>query len=107
MTDEERSGLIGHIAFHPEGGDIIPDTDGIRKLRWDRPGMGTRSGLRVIYFFYDLNMPVYLLAVYPKSQKIDLTQDEKSNMRHLAKAVARAGYERMVKTRKIEDWSKT
>lgn len=89
LTDEEVSELIGHIAFNPTNGDLIPDTGGLRKLRWRLPGRGTRSGARVIYLFHDLNMPLYLLAVYPKNEKIDLTTDEKRELRHWAKTTIR------------------
>ncbi len=94
LTEEELSELIGHVAFNPTGGDLMPDTGGLRKLRWRLSGHGTRSGARIIYFFYDLNMPLYLLAAYSKSEKIDLTKGEKKEMRQLAKALVRASYSR-------------
>jgi len=36
LSDEERSALLGHLAQHPDAGDVIPETGGIRKLRWGR-----------------------------------------------------------------------
>jgi hypothetical protein len=89
ITEDELSQIIGHVAFHPEGGDLIQGAGGIRKLRWDRPGMGKSGGLRVIYFFHDLNMPLYLLAVYPKSQKSNITDSEKAIMGKLTKELIR------------------
>ena len=49
-TDDEREAFIDFIAADPNAGDVIPGADGARKLRWQRPGMGKRSGARVIYF---------------------------------------------------------
>lgn len=46
--EEERSAFVDFIAANPEAGDVIPDTGGIRKLRWSRPGTGKRGGVRVI-----------------------------------------------------------
>lgn len=94
IPEDELSQIIGHVAFHPEGGDLIQGTGGVRKLRWDRRGMGKSGGLRVIYFFHDLNMPLYLLSVYPKNQKENISDAEKSDMQHLTKAIVRAWRER-------------
>ncbi len=37
-TEEERQDFIDYIARNPEAGDVIPDTGGIRKVRWGRQG---------------------------------------------------------------------
>ncbi len=89
LPEDELSQIIGHVAFHPEGGELIPGTGGIRKLRWDRPGMGKSGGLRIIYFFHDLNMPLYLLSVYPKNKKGTITDAEKNAMQTATKAIVR------------------
>jgi hypothetical protein len=47
--DEERNAFVDFIAANPETGDVIPDSGGIRKVRWSRPGTGKRGGVRVIY----------------------------------------------------------
>jgi len=59
-------------------------TGGIRKLRWARAGRGKSSGVRVIYYFYDDSMPLYLLAVFGKNEKANLSKEERNR---LAKAV--------------------
>lgn len=43
-----RAELIWFLAMNPDAGDIIPDTGGLRKLRWALPGRGKRGGARVI-----------------------------------------------------------
>ena len=75
---------MNFIARTPEAGDVIPNTGGVRKLRWGRAGMGKRGGTRVIYFYHDANRPLYLLMVYAKAQREDLTPDEKRTARMLA-----------------------
>ena len=62
-------------------GDIIPDTGGLRKIRWKGSGKGKRGGARVIYYFYDENHPIYLLFAYSKNVQTDLTQHEKELLR--------------------------
>ena len=65
------------IGTNPEAGDMIPGTGGVRKIRWLGSGRGKRGGVRVIYYFYNENHPVYLLFAYPKNVQVDLTASEK------------------------------
>ncbi len=80
-TDEDRDEFVDHIAADPDAGDVVPDTGGLRKIRWSRPGTGKRGGVRVIYFYHDDSMPLYLLLIYAKAQKEDWTPDEKRHAR--------------------------
>ncbi len=50
LSDEERAALLGHLAQRPDAGAVIPETGGIRKLRWGARGKGKRGGVRVIYY---------------------------------------------------------
>ncbi|MEW8321914.1 MAG: type II toxin-antitoxin system RelE/ParE family toxin [Candidatus Thiodiazotropha taylori] len=59
-------------------------TGGIRKLRWARQGGGKSGGIRVIYYFHNESMPLYLLAAFGKNEKANLSTEEK---RILEKAV--------------------
>ena len=47
--DAERDEFIVWLAEHPDAGDVMAATGGLRKVRWSRPGMGKRGGVRVIY----------------------------------------------------------
>lgn len=76
-SEEELAALVDHLAHNPEDGDIIPGTGGVRKLRWGKTSAGKRGGTRVIYFYYNLGCPLYLLLAYTKAQATDLTADEK------------------------------
>ena len=85
-TGEERvagSALRKGDCVICEAGDVIPDTGGVRKVRWSRAGMGKRGGARVIYFYHDDTMPLYLLLAYAKAQRENLTPDEKRQVRAL------------------------
>jgi hypothetical protein len=89
FSDDERDELADFIAANPHFGKIIPGTGGVRKIRWRARGHGKRGGARVIYYFRDLNMPVFLLAVYAKGEKLDLSAGEKDQVRRLVDHLVR------------------
>lgn len=89
FTDQEREDLSDFVSANPVFGDVIPGTGGIRKLRWRARGGGKRSGARVIYYFRDLNMPVFLLAVYAKGEKMNLTMHERELMQRVVETLVR------------------
>jgi hypothetical protein len=89
LSDEEVEGLIAYLSKHPDEGAIMPDTGGVRKLRWATQGRGKRGGARIIYYFRDLNMPLYLLTAYGKGEKINLKQREKADMRKIVEALVK------------------
>ena len=77
LSESEHDQLIDWLAMNPDAGDIIQGTNGVRKTRWGYDGKGKRGGLRIIYYFRDLNMPIYVIAVYKKNEKLNLTAQEK------------------------------
>jgi len=79
--DDERHEFVSFIAANPEAGDVIPETGGVRKVRWSRPGIGKRGGVRVLYFYHDARRPLYLLMVCAKARKEDLSPAEKRIVR--------------------------
>jgi hypothetical protein len=89
-SDNDRSAFVDFIAANPEEGEVIAETGGIRKVRWRRQGSGKRGGVRVIYFYHDLGMPLYLLMVYAKARQEDLSPDEKKRVRELVAAIKQA-----------------
>ena len=66
-SDEERQAFVDFIARNPEAGDLVPETGGVRKIRWGRRGSGKRGGVRGIYFFHGLEIPLFLLMIYAKA----------------------------------------
>ena len=68
-STEERLEFFAWIANEPEAGVVIPASGGCRKLRWSRPGMGKRGGVRVIYFVQLEAGELCMLLVYSKAVK--------------------------------------
>ena len=81
--DDEHSEFVIFIAANPEAGDVVPDTGGVRKVRWSRKGSGKRGGVRVVYFYHNADRPLYLLMVYAKARQEDLSPAEKRSVREL------------------------
>ena len=72
LSEDEHDDLILYVALHPEAGDVIPETGGLRKLRWAAKGRGKRGGSRVIYYFHDIHVPLFLMAIFAKTVQTDL-----------------------------------
>ncbi len=78
------------IAENPEIGDIIQGTGGVRKTRLKSASKGKRGGFRVCYYFHDAETgKIYLLTIYPKNEKEDISQDEKKDLKQLADVMKR------------------
>lgn len=63
LDDEARQAIAVHVAQHPLDGVLIPGTGALRKLRWGGTTGGKRGGYRVVYYFFSMDFPLYLLAV--------------------------------------------
>jgi mRNA-degrading endonuclease RelE of RelBE toxin-antitoxin system len=83
FEDGEKTRVILFLAENPEAGDIMPGTGGGRKLRWRGSGRGKRGGVRVIYYFHDESVPLFLLSVFAKNEKATLTAAERNEMKAL------------------------
>ena len=79
--DEQVAELKMHLAGHPEDGVIIRGTGGVRKLRWAKPNRGKSAGARIIYYYHNHDLPIFLLAAYAKTEKIDITQGERNQIK--------------------------
>lgn len=101
LTSEELEGLTAFLAQHPDDGKVIPGTGGLRKIRWAARGKGKRGGARVVYYFRDLNMPLYLITAFGKGEKIDLTMGEKAQMRALVDKIVDSHWNKEIKPRVI------
>jgi hypothetical protein len=76
LAADDRRALLDHLARQPKAGDLIEGTGGVRKLRWARDGRGKSAGVRVVYYFHSDRMPLYLLTVFAKNERANLTKGE-------------------------------
>lgn len=68
LSDDEYARLQLHLVNHPDAGVLIPQSGGVRKLRWALQGMGKRGGIRVIYYVRDRDF-IWLLTLYAKAEE--------------------------------------
>lgn len=80
LSEDERRDLIDYLAQHPQAGDIMEGTGGVRKLRWRRGGHGKSGGVRIIYYYHGGRMPLYLLTLFSKGDKANLTKAERNEL---------------------------
>lgn len=83
LDEEERWELIGFLGANPEAGDIVPEAGAVRKVRWAVRGRGKRGGVHVIYYYHSQAFPLFLLTVYAKTQKANLTRTERNEFKKL------------------------
>jgi len=83
LSDEEIADIVTYLAENPDVGVVMPGTGGARKLRFAARGKGKSGGFRVVTFYADETFPVFLLNVYSKSVKEDMSQAEKNEFRQL------------------------
>ena len=86
FSEEDREKIVWTIAADPEAGDLMPGTGGYRKIRFARPGMGKRGGVRVIYLYGGEELPIFLITVYAKSEKGNLTKAEQNALARMARS---------------------
>lgn len=89
FSAEERATIIDTVSTDPRCGVVIPGTGGVRKLRVAASGRGKRGGARVIYLFGGEDVPVFLLTVFAKNERSDLSQKERGNLGKLMAAMLR------------------
>ena len=89
LTQDERKGIIETLARDPKCGDVVPGGGGIRKVRFAAKGKGKSGGVRVIYYYHSLLMPLYLLTLFGKGERANLSRAEINSLSVVAKQLAR------------------
>ena len=75
-TEDERLDFVSFIAKNPKSGDVIPNAEGARKVRWGVKGSGKRGGTRIIYFNLSEQGVIELIYIYKKVKKANMTAND-------------------------------
>ena len=84
-SEDERGAFAAFIAEHPDEGDVVVGSGGVRKVRWSRAGSGKSGGVRVIYFVRNELGELVLLFMYAKSKLDTLKASTLKEMRDAVK----------------------
>jgi len=79
-TDEDYQSFQNELILNPEKGDVIKGAGGARKVRMKVGMRGKRGGARVIYYLPISRDLIYLLDIFTKSEKSELSNDEKKSL---------------------------
>lgn len=90
LTDDQRASVISVIAENPEAGALIQGTGGIRKLRIPLQGRGKSGGARVIYYYHHGGIPIFLLFLYAKNERDNLSKAERNEWKALVKLIVQS-----------------
>ena len=91
LSKKGQAELIEYLAINPESGDVIQGTGGIRKLRWATGGKGKSGGARIIYYYYNESIPLYLITIFKKGTKINISKAEANELQALARVLKNQG----------------
>ena len=89
LSADDRHKLTTFISDNPKAGVLIQGTGGARKLRFRKEGSGKSGGYRVITYFAAEDIPVFLLDIYSKGQKLNLSDAEKKEMKSILGGIAK------------------
>ena len=103
MTEAERFDLVTMIAQAPEAGDVMEGTGGVRKVRFAAPGRGKSGSYRVITFFTGPDVPVFLITVFTKGDRANLTKAERNDLAKLSKVLVETYRKSLARLSKTEN----
>lgn len=102
ITEEEISRVISYLSENPMAGEVMRGTGGCRKLRVAGRGKGKSGGYRTVTFYTGENMPVFLVALFSKGDRANLSAEERAGLAKLTKLIV-AEYRRKVRPVERQD----
>lgn len=88
MTADERQEVATFVSVNPQAGDMMAGTGGARKFRFKRPGTGKSSGYRVVFYYGGDDVPLFLLNVFTKGDRANLSKAECNELRTILAKMA-------------------
>ncbi|MEA2236194.1 MAG: hypothetical protein QOC81_918 [Thermoanaerobaculia bacterium] len=92
LDDDAFLALQNLLMDRPNAGDLIPDSGGLRKLRFgdERRGKGKRGGLRLIYYWWVAGFEFWLFTLYDEDEMADLTPQQRKTLKGMITAELQA-----------------
>ncbi|OOF43831.1 toxin [Rodentibacter trehalosifermentans] len=87
LSDDEYRTFQNELLENPQKGDVIPGTNGLRKIRISLAQRGKRGGARAIYYYLTQKSRILLITAYSKNRSEDLTQEQYKILANLVKEI--------------------
>ena len=100
MSDDEVASLVDFLAEHPTAGHPIPGTGGCHKVRIGGRSKGKSGGYRTITFYSGVDMPLFLITLFSKGERSDLSKSERNGLQAITKAIVAEYRERVASKKK-------
>ncbi len=97
MTEDEIDELVEFLSVNPMAGEEVQGTGGCRKVRVAGRGKGKSGGYRTITFYSGRDVPVFLITVFSKGERSDLSKADRNELATLTKELASEYRKRVVK----------
>jgi hypothetical protein len=97
MREDEIDQVVLQLAANPMAGEEMAGTGGCRKLRIAGRGKGKSGGYRVVTFYSGVSIPVFLITVFSKGEKANLSKGERSDLTTLTRLIVAEYRKRVVR----------
>ena len=87
LKDDDLSRLQEAIRKDPKLGSVITGTGGLRKMRFAFEGRGKSGSSRVLYVDIVIAETTFLIGVYAKNEKENLTAEETHHLKVLVETL--------------------
>jgi hypothetical protein len=88
VPEAERVAIVDLVSADPTAGDLMEGIGGARKLRFAAKGKGKSGGYRIITFFAAQDVPVFLLDIFAKGEKVNLSKAERNELKGILNSLA-------------------
>ncbi len=87
LDDNDLKRLQEELLSDPKVGAVMRGTGGVRKMRFAFEQRGKSGSVRVIYVDFEVYEKIFLITAYPKSEKDNLTDAERNEIKQMIHAL--------------------
>lgn len=87
LTDTDLQLFENYLLENPNSGNLIQGTGGLRKIIWALPNRGKSGSVRILYIDFISYEKIYIVDIFTKDQKENLSMSEKNIIKKVVKAI--------------------
>lgn len=85
LNEDDMKNLETELINNPKIGSMMQSTGGVRKMCFAYENRGKSGSVRVIYIDFEIYKKLYLLDVYAKNEKDNLSKEERNDIKKVVK----------------------